>query len=166
MRCDWLLETGCPWRVVNVTSWEGSSGLFSIGWVFASSVKPNYEVIEFATGFFYLPNIRALHHTPTANITLAGVLHALADPVRLAFVRVLLTEDGGINCVDTMTKAGLAMPKSTCSLHFQILRRAGVVFSQRRGVELINFLRRDDLQGRFPGLLASILRADEAAAVS
>ena len=86
--------------------------------------------------------------------------------MRLAFVRVLVKEDGGINCVDTMTKAGLAMPKSTCSHHFQILRRAGVVFSQRRGVELINFLRADDLEIRFPGLLATILDASEAEAVS
>ena len=98
-------------------------------------------------------------------MTLAGILHALADPVRLAFVRVLRTEDGGINCVDTMNKAGLVMPKSTCSLHFQILRKAGVVFSQRRGVELINFLRRDDLQTRFPGLLATILDAYEVETV-
>ena len=81
--------------------------------------------------------------------------------MRLAFVRVLLTETGGINCVDTMTKAGLVMPKSTCSLHFQILRKAGVVFSQRRGVELINFLRRKDLQKRFPGLLRSVMAASK-----
>ena len=82
--------------------------------------------------------------------------------MRLAFVRVLVTETGGINCVDTMTKAGLAMPKSTCSLHFQILRKAGVVYSHRRGIDLINYLRRDDLQTCFPGLLASILHACEA----
>ncbi len=81
--------------------------------------------------------------------------------MRLAFVRVLTTETGGINCVDTMTRAGLSMPKSTCSHHFQILRRAGIVRSQRRGVELINFLRADDLHARFPGLLASIFEAFE-----
>ena len=103
--------------------------------------------------------IRTLFHPPTADIRLVNVLHALGDPVRLAFVRVLLTTDAGINCVDTMTRAGLVMPKSTCSHHFQILRRAGVVRSQRRGVELINFLRRDDLQARFPGVLVSVLDA-------
>lgn len=92
---------------------------------------------------------------------MVAVLHALGDPVRLAFVRVLRTETGGINCVDTMTRAGLSMPKSTCSHHFQVLRKAGVVRSQRRGIDLINFLRRDDLQARFPGLLASILDACE-----
>ena len=97
---------------------------------------------------------------------MAGVLHALADPVRLAFVRVLLSDGGGVNCQDTMTRAGLSMPKSTCSHHFQILRKAGVVASQRRGVELINFLRLDDLQVRFPGLLASIFEASEVEAVA
>ena len=103
--------------------------------------------------------IRALHHPPAATLTLARVLHALADPVRLAFVCVLVEEGGGINCAGTMAKAGLAMPKSTCSLHFQILRKAGVVRSERRGVELINYLRADDLQTRFPGLLDTILAA-------
>ncbi len=112
--------------------------------------------------FLLLCAIRALHHPSVANIKLAGVLHALADPVRLAFVRVLTNDGGGINCVDTMTRAGLVMPKSTCSHHFQILRKAGVVVSHRRGVELINSLRADDLQARFPGLLASILEASEA----
>ncbi len=124
-----------------------------------SSIKPNNHWVAPATVFFYFPLIRALQHPPAAHIELVAVLHALGDPVRLAFVRVLLTTDAGINCVDTMTRAGLAMPKSTCSHHFQILRRAGVVRSQRRGVELINFLRRDDLQTRFPGVMASILDA-------
>lgn len=103
-----------------------------------------------------------LHHPPAASIQLAGVLHALADSARLAFVRVLTQERDGINCADTMAKAGLLMPKSTCSHHFQVLRRAGVVFSRRRGVELINFLREDDLETRFPGLLTTILTASEA----
>ena len=92
-------------------------------------------------------------------MTLVGILHALADPVRLAIVRALLGEEAGINCRDTMNKVKVAMPKSTCSQHFQILREAGVVRSVRRGVELINHLRRDDLEARFPGLLASVLAA-------
>ena len=86
--------------------------------------------------------------------------------MRLAIVRVLLHEKAGVNCVDTMKTVQVAMPKSTCSQHFQILRESGVVFSERRGVELINHLRRDDLEARFPGLLASVLAAQsrEAAA--
>ena len=92
-------------------------------------------------------------------MTLVGILHALADPVRLAIVRALLDANDGVNCRDTMSKVKITMPKSTCSQHFQILREAGLVSSERRGVELINHLRRDDLEGRFPGLLASVLAA-------
>lgn len=88
-----------------------------------------------------------------------GILHALADPTRLAIVRALAGEKNGVNCVDTMKAVQLTIPKATCSQHFQILREAGVVQSERRGVELINHLRRDALEGRFPGLLASILDA-------
>ena len=92
-------------------------------------------------------------------MTLVGILHALADPVRLAIVRGLLDAKDGVNCRDTMSKVKVTMPKSTCSHHFQILPEAGLVTSERRGVELINHLRRDDLEGRFPGLLASVLAA-------
>ena len=92
---------------------------------------------------------------------MAGILHALADPVRLAIVQALFREEAGINCVDTLKAVQVVMPKSTCSQHFQILRETGVVFSERRGVKLINHLRRDDLETRFPGLLASVLAAHE-----
>ena len=98
-------------------------------------------------------------------MTLVGILHALADPVRLAIVRALLSETDGINCRDTLSRVKLTMPKSTCSQHFQILREAGLVSSERRGIELINHLRRDDLEARFPGLLPSVLAAYSKEAV-
>ena len=94
------------------------------------------------------------------------MLHALADPVRLAIVRALFRKAAGVNCVDTMKTVQVVMPKSTCSQHFQILRESGVVFSERRGVELINHLRRDDLEARFPGLLASVLAVHEREAAA
>ena len=65
-------------------------------------------------------------------MTLVGIPHAPADPVRLAIVRALPGEKDGINCVDTMTKVKITMPKSTCSQHFEILREAGVVLSKRK----------------------------------
>ena len=109
--------------------------------------------------------IRSLQHPPIANCTLAGILHALADPTRLAIVRALSHEENGVNCVDTMKAVERSIPKATCSQHFQILREAGLVRSERRGIELINHLRRDDLEGRFPGLLDSILRAHAREAI-
>ncbi len=59
-----------------------------------------------------------------------------------------------------MGKRKKAMPKSTCSLHFRILRDAGLVQSERKGVECGNSLRSAELERRFPGLLRTILRVD------
>ena len=49
------------------------------------------------------------------------------------------------------------MPKSTPSHHFRVLRGAGVLSVRREGKELINSIRREDLDARFPGLLAAVL---------
>jgi hypothetical protein len=65
----------------------------------------------------------------------------------------------GLNCVETRDRMKSAMPKSTCSQHYRILREAGVIQSERRGVELTSNLRRKELEARFPGLLDSILKA-------
>ncbi len=48
---------------------------------------------------------------------------------------------------------------STCSQHFQILREAGLIRCERKGVELSSRLRLRELEARFPGLLRSILRS-------
>lgn len=63
-----------------------------------------------------------------------------------------------------MSRAKLKMPKSTCSQHYQILRESGLIWSERRGVELASRPRTDELETRFPGLIKSILYAYEAEA--
>jgi DNA-binding transcriptional ArsR family regulator len=105
---------------------------------------------------------RPLYHPSIEDVTVAGILHALADPVRLAIVSELLKSRTAANCVVTMGKIQAAMPKSTCSQHFQILREAGIIVSERKGVELLNRLRMSELEARFPGLLPAILRAYKA----
>jgi len=102
---------------------------------------------------------RPLFHPNIESVTVAGILHALADPVRLAIVCELLSAKSAVNCVDTMSKVKIAMPKSTSSQHFQILREAGLISSERKGVELLNQLRLNELEARFPGLLTTILKA-------
>jgi DNA-binding transcriptional ArsR family regulator len=102
---------------------------------------------------------RPLQHPSIETITVAAILHALADPVRLAIVSELRDAESEMNCVETMSKAAVTLPKSTCSQHFQILREAGVIRCERRGVELATRLRFRELEARFPGLLTSILRA-------
>lgn len=102
---------------------------------------------------------RPLTHPHIDDVTVAGILHALSDPVRLGIVDKLLKTPAGMNCTETTLKLKLAMPKSTCSQHYRILREAGLIVSERRGVDLSSRVRASDLETRFPGLLASILKS-------
>jgi DNA-binding transcriptional ArsR family regulator len=102
---------------------------------------------------------RPLTHPHIDDVTVAGILHALSDPVRLGIVGKLLSTAGGMNCTEMTLKLKLAMPKSTCSQHYRILREAGLIVSERRGVDLSSRVRAAELEARFPGLLASILKS-------
>ena len=102
---------------------------------------------------------RPLTHPHIDEVTVAGILHALSDPVRLGIVSKLLKAPAGMNCTQTTLKLKLAMPKSTCSQHYRILREAGLIVSERRGVDLSSRVRAVELEARFPGLLASILKS-------
>ncbi|HEY7889383.1 MAG TPA: helix-turn-helix domain-containing protein [Steroidobacteraceae bacterium] len=104
---------------------------------------------------------RPLAHPAAAAVTLAGLLFALADPVRLAIVRELLRSPAGLNCTEARARLGLAMPKSTCSQHYRILRESGLIASERRGTELVSHVRAQVLTERFPGLLESVFGAYE-----
>jgi DNA-binding transcriptional ArsR family regulator len=55
--------------------------------------------------------------------------------------------------------AGTALPKSTLSQHFKILREAGLIRSERKGVELQNSPRCDELRPRFGPMIEAILHA-------
>jgi DNA-binding transcriptional ArsR family regulator len=91
----------------------------------------------------------------------AGILHALSDPVRASIVRELQQEKKAMNCSAAIGRIDRSLPKSTCSQHFRVLRESGLIFSEPKGAELVNRLRTGDIQARFPGLLRSILRAYE-----
>lgn len=95
---------------------------------------------------------------PREEITLPKVLQALSDPVRLEIV-LKLAAAGEIAC----GCFGLAMPKSSLSHHFKVLRESGVVATRREGKEWVNTLRREDLEARFPGVLDSVMAAALAA---
>jgi len=93
------------------------------------------------------------------DVTIESVLYALADPMRLEIVRRLSGAGCPLNC---STAAPDRLPKSTQSHHYQVLREAGIIRSERRGTEVVNALRTDELERRFPGLLGAVLRAAEA----
>jgi DNA-binding transcriptional ArsR family regulator len=96
-------------------------------------------------------------HPAAEDIAIPAVLYALSDPVRAAIVRELTKMPQGMNCTEMNQRLGLKLPKSTCSQHYKILRDAGVIICERKGVELFSKVRTQDLSARFPGLLRSIL---------
>jgi DNA-binding transcriptional ArsR family regulator len=95
-----------------------------------------------------------LAHPAAEEIDLAGVLHALSDPMRLRIVAGLAAQDGR-----TCKSFELPVTKSTCTHHFRVLREAGVIRQRLEGTTKLNSLRRAELDERFPGLLDSVLRA-------
>ena len=99
---------------------------------------------------------RPLLHPTADELKLESILYALADPVRLEIVRRLAGEGCPLKCSDA---APGHLPKSTMSHHFQILREAGVVASERRGTEVVNTLRCVEIEAKFPGVVSAILKA-------
>jgi len=64
---------------------------------------------------------------------LSRVLRALADPVRLRLVSIVAASEGQEACVcDLVEPVGLSQP--TVSHHLKVLREAGIVGSERRGL--------------------------------
>jgi DNA-binding transcriptional ArsR family regulator len=102
---------------------------------------------------------RLLTHPHISDVTVAGILHALSDPVRIGIVSELLKSRRGMNCTETALKLKRPMAKSTCSQHYRILRESGLIASERKGVDLSSRVRAAELEGRFPGLLHSILQS-------
>ena len=103
--------------------------------------------------------MRPLLHPAVVDITVEAVLHALADPVRVALYAEIVGQECSANC--SVLQGGLSapIPKSTLSQHLRVLREAGLIRSEHRGVEVLNSSRCVEVEGRFPGLLAVILKA-------
>ncbi|MFE5328475.1 ArsR/SmtB family transcription factor [Embleya sp. NPDC056575] len=96
-----------------------------------------------------------LFHPETENVTLAQVLAALDDPMRLRIVKVLVHDPDTTE--RTCTSFVLPVGKSTLTHHFRILREAGLIRQVDRGNSRKAQLRREDIDRRFPGLLSLIL---------
>lgn len=88
-----------------------------------------------------------------AEIDLRDVLRALGDDVRLQIVTVLA--DGRYHPC-RVEEFGIDLHKSTLSHHFKVLRESGVTMTEQLGRNHQVRLRAEDLEARFPGLLASV----------
>ena len=98
------------------------------------------------------------------DLQLPRVLAALAEPSRLTTVQYV-ARGGESCCSEIIQEAGLAMTKSTFSHHLRIMREAGLVTKRIQGARGYAQLRKEDVDRRFPGLLDSVLNADDPALV-
>jgi len=103
--------------------------------------------------------MRPLVHPAPEDITVEGILHALADPVRAAIFADIAASGGPQTCSSFLTVRERNIPKSTLSQHFKALRDAGLIRSERSGVEMHNTSRCAEIELRFPGLVAAIVNA-------
>ena len=103
--------------------------------------------------------MRPLFHPSIDDVRLEAILHALSDPVRVE----IFADIAGAKCAQTCASFSQVndrvIPKSSLSQHFKVLRDAGLIRSERRGVEMHNVSRCEEVDRRFPGLIASIIKA-------
>ena len=103
--------------------------------------------------------MRPLIHPSIEDITVEAILHALSDPVRVAIYTDIVNSDCSQNCSNFLQVNEQTIPKSTLSQHFKALREAGLIRSERRGVEMHNTSRCAEIDQRFPGLIPTIIKA-------
>jgi DNA-binding transcriptional ArsR family regulator len=101
--------------------------------------------------------MRPLYHPSLEDITVEGILHALSDPVRAHILARILHADGAKTCSAFLQISDRPIPKSTLSQHFKALREAGLIRSERKGVELHNTSRCQELGPRFGPLISAVL---------
>ena len=103
--------------------------------------------------------MKPLVHPALEDISVEGILHALSDPTRVEIFAKIADSNRSANCSSFLTVGEKAVPKSTLSQHFKVLRDAGLVHSERVGVEMQSKSRGPEIETRFPGLLSAIMGA-------
>src|SRR6476469_11143714 len=103
--------------------------------------------------------MRPLFHPSVEDVTVEAILHALSDPVRVAIFAQIDGSECSQNCSNFLNMSEKSIPKSTLSQHFKALRDAGLIRGERRGIEMHNTSRCREIDKRFPGLIAAIVKA-------
>jgi DNA-binding transcriptional ArsR family regulator len=97
--------------------------------------------------------LKTYSHPAMREVSLPMVMQALSDPCRIAIVRELIEAKGrSLAC----NEVKLDIAKATRSHHFEVLRSAGIIFTEMEGTKCMTSLRRMELNKRFPGLLKLI----------
>lgn len=100
------------------------------------------------------------------TVTIDAVLSALADPVRLTFVRALDAAGDWTCGSDVLRNTGVTIGKSTLSHHMKVLRDAGLIRTRVEGIRRLVTLRYDEVERRFPGLLTMLREPGPAGATA
>jgi len=103
--------------------------------------------------------MRSLFHPAVEDITVENILYALSDPMRVAIFANIVGSDCPQRCSQFLKISEIAIPNSTLSRRFNILREAGLIRSERHGVEMHNTPRCAEVNERFPGLILAIVNA-------
>jgi DNA-binding transcriptional ArsR family regulator len=105
-----------------------------------------HPITDPAGRVYYLPD--------REDITIYGVLNALADPTRLGIVRQI-ADEGELS----MGECGVAVSASKQNLthHMKTLREAGLIESRYEGRNKFVSIRRALIDDMFPGLLDALL---------
>ena len=103
--------------------------------------------------------MKRLFHPSLDDITVQDILHALSDPVRVWIYVEIANSDCSQICSAFLEMENRTLPKSTLSQHFKVLREAGLIRSERKGIELHNTARCEDLRERFGPLVGAIVEA-------
>lgn len=103
--------------------------------------------------------MKPLFHPAADDVSVEGIMHALADPVRVHIFAELLKADCALTCQPFLEVDQRAIPKSTLSQHFKVLRDAGLIRSERVGVEMRNVTRIEELRPRFGALIRAVIDA-------
>lgn len=103
--------------------------------------------------------MRPLQHPSVENLTVEAIFHALSDPVRVEIFAQIIGCESPQGCSDFLCVSDKDIPKSTLSQHFKVLREAGLIRSERHGVEMLNWSRQAEIDKRFPGLITAFAKA-------
>jgi DNA-binding transcriptional ArsR family regulator len=105
--------------------------------------------------------MKPLFHPAIDDVRVEAILYALSDPVRAAIFRQIAGAGSARTCSQFSQISERAVPKSTLSQHFKVLREAGLIHSERQGVEMRNTSRCPEIESRFPGLIPAIINAHQ-----
>ena len=98
--------------------------------------------------------MRELFHPNIDQLSLAIILYALGDPIRLNIIKSLSKQNE-----TTCACCNSDLTKSALSHHFKVLRESGLINVRIEGKQRFLSLRYDELENRFPGLLNAVIKS-------